>query len=463
MQAEVASELAAEGALGISGPNDSTSVDPIPPNGGYGWVCTLSVFLVNAHTWGINSSWAVIMAHLSLHSNHINATRHQWALVGGLSISQALIISPVVIPLSRAIGMRMTLVIGSILIFVSLLAASFATQIWHLYLSQGACFGWGMGLTYITASAALPPWFSTRRSLAVGLSTSGAGFGGLVYSLAADSAIEHFDVAWAYRILAICSLAANSTASALIKETGGRAQTETNQLSFKLRDLGRVEVLIVVFWGVATDLGYITLLYSIPSYASSIGLTPTQGSIANAMLNLGLGIGRPFIGYISDALGRINMALAMTALCTILCFGMWVPAPSFGALAAFSLLAGPLCGTFWATITPVLVEIVGLQKMASTFSIICLSLVLPTMFAESAAMQLVASDPDDAKAGSYIKTQIFVGCMFLAGTISLWLLRAWKVFATEREMSLDEELNMKKSRARVSWFTPALLFRSRCV
>ena len=26
----------------------------VPPNGGYGWVCVLCVFLINAHTWGIN-------------------------------------------------------------------------------------------------------------------------------------------------------------------------------------------------------------------------------------------------------------------------------------------------------------------------------------------------------------------------------------------------------------------------
>lgn len=215
---------------------------------------------------------------------------------------------------------------------------------------------------------------------------------------------------------------------------------------------------MVMFWGVATDLGYITLLYCIPSYAASIGLTPAQGSLANALLNLGLGVGRPFVGYVSDSLGRINMALAMTCLCAILCFGLWIPARTFPSLAAFSLLAGPLCGTFWATITPVLVEVVGLQRLAGTFGVICLSLVLPTTFAESAAMQLVVSDPDgDAGEGSYVKTQVFVGCMFLAGTASLWLLRAWKIFATESEMGRHE--GVRRSRVRVSWLTPGLLFR----
>lgn len=29
--------------------------EDIPPNGGYGWVCVICVFWINAHTWGLNS------------------------------------------------------------------------------------------------------------------------------------------------------------------------------------------------------------------------------------------------------------------------------------------------------------------------------------------------------------------------------------------------------------------------
>lgn len=35
----------------------------VPPDGGYGWVCVASVFMINAHTWGLNfvsSHWSYL-------------------------------------------------------------------------------------------------------------------------------------------------------------------------------------------------------------------------------------------------------------------------------------------------------------------------------------------------------------------------------------------------------------------
>lgn len=36
-------------------PENAVSEEDRPPNGGYGWVCTACVFMINAHTWGLNS------------------------------------------------------------------------------------------------------------------------------------------------------------------------------------------------------------------------------------------------------------------------------------------------------------------------------------------------------------------------------------------------------------------------
>lgn len=38
----------------IEGQESPKPVD-VPPDGGYGWVCVASVFIINAHTWGVNS------------------------------------------------------------------------------------------------------------------------------------------------------------------------------------------------------------------------------------------------------------------------------------------------------------------------------------------------------------------------------------------------------------------------
>lgn len=107
----------------------------------------------------------------------------------------------------------------------------------------------------------------------------------------------------------------------------------------------------------------IVLLFSLPNYATSIGLTAQQGALAGAMLNLGqgmstkyqssllvttdthLGLGRPFVGYFSDSIGRINMAGGCTFVCGVLCLVFWTFAKNLGALVSFAVIVGTVSGT----------------------------------------------------------------------------------------------------------------------
>lgn len=213
--------------------------------------------MINAHTWGVNSAWGVILAHFLAHSTFSHASRIEYALIGGLSISQALLIGPVVTKTQGSVGTSMTLLLGTVLIFAGLLAASYAQEIWHLFLSQGVCFGFGMGFLYIPALSVLPAWFSTRRSFAMGLAASGAGLGGLAYNFVTGYTIETYGMRTTYRILAFCSLAANLMSSLFLRT---RMQVGLNTVpSLRLADLGRVEVFLVTFLGVTTELGYIEI------------------------------------------------------------------------------------------------------------------------------------------------------------------------------------------------------------
>ena len=346
--------------------------------------------------------------------------------------------------------MRITLFIGTLMLFAALFGSSYATEIWHLFMSQGVTFGWGLGFTYIPATATLPQWFSTRRSLAMGIASSGAGFGGLAYNLVAGAIVRNMGIQWTYRILAFCGLAVNTVCSLLLRDRNRAIQPFQNAFSY--REYGHVEVVLVVAWGVFTELGYIVLLYSLPNYAMSIGLTPSQGSVVGAMLSLGLGIGRPVIGVISDTFGRINTATLMTLLCGVLCLSLWVPANSYGVLIAFALTSGCVCGIYWNTVTPVLAEVVGMKRLPSSFGVICLALVVPTTFAEPIALEIVT-------ASGYLTAQVFVGCMFLLAGASTWLLRSWKINEVELKAARErQQLELLSSEESVAphgfWLNP---------
>ncbi|KAK3324329.1 major facilitator superfamily domain-containing protein [Cercophora scortea] len=417
--------------------NAQDSDMPPPPDGGYGWVCTLCVFLVNANTWGVNASWGIFLDRYLAWDTFPEATRFEYAMIGGLSISQALLISPVVAASQRYLGTRYTMLLGSFVIFAGLFSASAASRIWQLFMSVALCFGWGMGLVYIPAMALLPPWFSSRRSLALGFATSGAGLGGLAYSLITGRLIAVSGPAWTWRVLSITSLVANVICSLALRESPATTNTNTTthprRSVFNPRTLAQTQIILVLCWGFLTEFGYVALWYSLPSYATSIGLVPAQGAVVQAVLSLGLGFGRPVVGYYSDRVGRINMALGMTLFCGVLCLTLWTLARSYAGLLAFAALAGVVSGTFWSTVNPVLAEVVGLADAGTTFGAVCFALVLPTTFAEAVALQLVqGGSPSGATTGSFLPSQVFVGLMFLTGAAALSLLRSWKIDDIER-------------------------------
>ena len=307
-----------------------------------------------------------------------------------------------------------------------------------------------MGFLYLTASTILPSWFLKRRSLAVGIASSGAGFGGLAYNLGTGAAVESLGLAWTYRLLALSTLLVNASCSLLLKER--KKTTRPKQKMFSWSEFAQMQVILVIIWGFATELGYIVLLYSLPNYAISIGLTAKQGSIVGAVLNLGLAFGRPAVGYWSDRFGRINIAMLMTALCGVFCLGLWVPAKSYAVLLVFALASGTVTGTFWGCVVPVTAEVVGMARLSSAFGMICLPLVLPTTFAEPIALAL-------KDASGYLTSQIFVGIMFLLGAISMWALRCWKIWELEtKQMRERDAEELGGVRHGAIWLTPRRMF-----
>lgn len=315
------------------------------PDGGYGWIIVCSVFTINAFTWGVLASYGVYLAYYLSSNRFPSATSLDYAFIGGINFGLSMLVASPVTYLVRKFGTHSVMFVGVALQTGGFVAASFATEIWQLYLSQGVCVGVGVGCLFIPSVAVTSQWFDKKRSLANSINSAGSGFGGVIVSFATQPMIDHLSLAWSLRIIGIISGTMNIIATCLIRNRNHIVRPPMHP--FDVRLLRRLPVCLLLFWGFFSMLGYMVLLYSMSAFARSMGLSTSKASSITALLNLGTMIGRPCIGLLSDRYGRVEVAGLTTLACSITVWALWIPARGYALLVVFAILNGGICGVFW--------------------------------------------------------------------------------------------------------------------
>jgi MFS family permease len=292
-----------------------------------------------------HQSYGVYLSYYLLHNTIAHATDIDFAFIGGLNFSIAMAVAPLATDLARRLGPRPVMAIGVVLESAAYIAASFCSQVWHLYLSQGFLVGCGIGFIYIPSLPIISQWFSKKRSLANGISASGSGFGGMFFSWTTGVMLEHIGLRWTLRATGFMTLAANSVAVLLVRHRNHIVKP--SQLAFDMKLLRRLDVFLLLSWAFVSMLGYIVLLFSLPDFATSIGLSQSEATNIAGFLNMGTALGRPAIGMISDRFKRIDIAAVITLLCGLSCVAFWIPSTSYGLTVFFSIICGAILGVFW--------------------------------------------------------------------------------------------------------------------
>ncbi|KAL8328616.1 hypothetical protein RB597_004403 [Gaeumannomyces tritici] len=378
--------------------------------GGYGWVVVLAVHMLNAHTWGINSSFAVFLAYYLRTGSFVGASPIAYAFVGGLSVSIALFVSP-----------SGTYLIGK----SAFIGASFTSEMWHLILTQGIAFGAGMGFLFVASVGIPSQWFTKRRSLANGIAAAGSGFGGLIYSMGTNAMIKNLGLPWTFRILAALTFVVAGVCTLLIRDRNAHVGAVHIALHWDL--FKRPEYCMLLSWACFSSFGYLSVIFFLADYCQTVGFTATQGAIVAAMFNLSQGLGRPLVGLASDRYGRINVAGLGTLVASLSSFFLWIFAGKFFAGVIIFSLMGVFSGIFWATAAPICAEVVNISLLPSALSLMWLVLVLPSTFAGAIGLSLRAPG-----SGGYLPVQLFNGACYFIAFASGWALRGWKM----RENSL---------------------------
>jgi MFS family permease len=306
----------------------------------YGWIVVGIVFITMAI--GVNARTAFSLLFPPI------LTEFGWdrAVVAGV-FSAGFFASALVSPFSGRMvdlkGPRLVIETGVVILVAGLCLATFAREVWQLYLTLGVLVGVGGNLLgYSVQSVILPTWFVRKRGLAIGIAFSGVGIGSVVLLPWLQIVIARDGWRSACLALALIIAVVLFPLNLLLRrrpqdlglypdgdpaphDAGARAANNIVDAAWAATTwtLSRA-ARTARFWWIA--LGYFCILYAWyavqvhqTKYLTEIGVSPMEAAWALGLVSL-VGIpGQIVFGHLSDRIGR-EWTWAIGCLGFVICF-----------------------------------------------------------------------------------------------------------------------------------------------
>ncbi|KAJ3402828.1 hypothetical protein CcCBS67573_g05425 [Chytriomyces confervae] len=270
--------------------------------------------------------------------------------------------------LAQQYGFRRLILIGSLLLSLGIFAASFVPDSLPLLIcTQGALFGIGASLVYFPALSLPSQWFSKHRGLATGLAASGAGLGGMVFSLAVDRLITAVGIHWTLRVSAIVSCVLLLAATPFFKT---RIATTKSKIDYSVVKDPRFMCLLLSCF--LSNFAMFVCVDFLAVYAQEVaGLSLSNGATLLAVYNTCSTVGRIFTGLAADRwLGPTN-ALVISSWITATSNFAWLRCTDLPSLCVFAGVTGFFGGAFWGLLPVVVAELFGADgKMVSIVGVL---------------------------------------------------------------------------------------------
>ncbi|CAO3597811.1 unnamed protein product [Absidia cylindrospora] len=341
------------------------------------------------------------------------------SFVGTMALIFTNICGPLAQILTSIWGHRIVLILGTLCVTLGLILAGFASEIWHLYLTQGILFGLGASLMYCTIMSVAPLWFNKRRGLALGIVASGSGIGGLIIPFIMDPINNGLGPSWTYRILGFICLACDLVAVVFVKPRVP-VPRQRKRLSdiIKLNVLKDISFLLFCIGSMVVLLGYFIPYFFLPDYAKEIKLDSTQGASLVAVSSAMNFIGRILAGICADRIGKVNTNIIFTVIGGLSSLLIWTFAKTYGVLMAYAVVFGLFCGSYFALLSPITAQLLGFERFPTGLSVMLISNVV-SVFGPNIASAINNS----VDAEPFFTYKIFAGVAYLVGACILFALK----------------------------------------
>ncbi|KAH6714704.1 major facilitator superfamily domain-containing protein [Leptodontidium sp. MPI-SDFR-AT-0119] len=324
-------------------PHDGVIIEQnlAPVDGGIAaWRLIAVAFVFEALLWGFPLSFGVFQNYYSQQPQFAN--NPFISTIGTVASGISYLGAPLIIPVIKRYSkyQRRMIWIGWPLCIPGLLAGSFATTLPTLIFTQGAMYGTGFLVFYYPVLSFINEFWITRRGMAYGILFASSGVSGIAMPFAIEALLAKYGYQTTLRIMAIGLVVLTGPLIPLLK---GRLppseRTAAGRTNWKaLRS--------PVFWvyctsNVVQGMGYFFPSLYLPSYATAIGLTATQGALILALLSISQVIGQFSFGYLSDKRVSLNVLILISTLVSgVATLALWGLAQSLAALVTFALVYG---------------------------------------------------------------------------------------------------------------------------
>ncbi|KAI9298413.1 MFS general substrate transporter [Neoconidiobolus thromboides FSU 785] len=389
-------------------------------DGKEGWIVVIASFMNLFVVVGMAFSFGVFMQHYADVLFKDQVPLSTLTFIGTLTTSLTTLLSVFTGKVADRIGYRNSILIGSVVLPLGLLLASFSTEVWHLFLTQGVMTGIGGAISFVPAISAPAQWFKKYTGLATGICVAGSGLGGLILSPIIQAIISNLGFRWALRVEAIISAVILPISALFVKE---RVKTPKKGPWFNFGILKDLRFISLFLGGFLYSFGYFVPFLLMAKYARSIDLSESQGALLIGLLNGGSAVGRILLGGLGDRFGKINILFVCIALTSFFCYFIWTFSFNFGILIAFSILYGISSGGYFSMLPAVSVQLFGVEGIASINGLFYFGTGIPYLVGTPIASAILSASSPDPSKPNYTPVMMYAGTSALLGGVAILILR----------------------------------------
>jgi MFS family permease len=399
-------------------------------------VLIISCFILTFTGCGVNFAFGVYEEiYESAGGPFRDASPGAISLIGTLAASLMTLGAPIASSWCTKYGARSVLLVGGGLFAISGIAASFGTKLWHFQLSQGFLQGCASCLIYIPAVIVSPRYFDKRRSLAMGIITSGTGFGGMIWAPCLRYLVSLFGYRKAIRMTGVIAgsiVTFAACALGIVKKAPNKAsKTRDNQefhdgeqVALSKEDL--IFSLGFVSHGLGTCLqaaAYMTPVYFMSSFARTRGYSRTAGANIIALSDGFNSGGKILIGYYADRLGSLNALVLSTFISAVATFAFCYVSNSDMnddiqqvLIVLYACVYGAAAGGYVSLFPTALLEQFRPVDFAKVSGLLYMIRGLGTLVGTPLGGTMVQYGADSTRYSSFDKTFLLVAFLLLGAT-----------------------------------------------